>query len=414
MSLANAEDEQRLEDFRRSERTMVIVRTAVIPWAIVHVLAYSPSSYPEGVLGAILSLLGILGLANLAVMAADRLIRTPAHARLLALVTLGFDVLVVSAWVWLYAFDPSSALWALLFILPLEGAIRFQLNGAVGAWAALAVIYVGREIWGSATYGYALEWNNISFRMGVGFLIALVAGLMARDILRERARLADALNRLRQVDDLRARLVSTLAHDVRNPLTVIRGTIGTLLDYGGSMDTKRARELLATSDRQSERLERLATDLLDLARLEQGHLELKIQEVCLKDAVTNAMSYIDEDAAEIHIDESVRVRADPRRLEQIVVNLAHNAVKYGQPPRVVEADRRDGQVSLSFEDQGPGIPEAQRERLFEPFGQQKDDSSVGLGLRIAKGLVEAQGGTLCYEPNEPRGARFKVTLPGAG
>ncbi len=407
-------DEQRYEDLRRSERTMVILRTVAIPWGLVHILAYRTSSYPPGVLAALLSLLALLGLANLAVMAADRRVRTLEQARRLALASFGFDVLVASGVVWLYAFDPGSPLWALLFILPLEGAIRFQLAGALGAWAALTVLYAAREVWGSGRYDYPLEWTNISFRMGIGFLIALVAGLMARDLVTERARLAEALEKLRRVDDLRAGLVSTLAHDVRNPLQVIRGTIRALLDYGGALDAKKAQDLLHTSDLQSERLERLSTDLLDLARLEQGHLQLNLERLALKDAVKKALSYVDHDGQmEIRIGDDVRVQADPHRLEQIVVNLADNALRYGEPPRVIEAARTNGHVRLRFEDQGPGVPEGDREHLFDAFWRRQDRGSVGLGLMIVKALAEAHGGGVSFEPNEPRGACFQVTLPAA-
>lgn len=151
--------------------------------------------------------------------------------------------------VWLHAFDPGAVLWALLFILPLEGAIVAALPGALGTWGLTVVIYGAREVWGSATYDYVLSWHSVAFRMGIGLLIALVAGLMARDLLRERARLAEALAAARDADRQRVELVSTLAHDVRSPLTVIRQAIATLERLGAAADVGARRQLLEAADR---------------------------------------------------------------------------------------------------------------------------------------------------------------------
>jgi signal transduction histidine kinase len=252
--------------------------------------------------------------------------------------------------------------------------------------------------------------------MGIGLLIALVAGIMARDLLMQRSRLAETLKRVSRIDRLRSGLVATLAHDVRNPLTAIRGNIKVLTQHAERLSDGQREELISETDKAAERLERLATDLLDLARLEEGKLELQIEEVPLRDAVMEGLNAASANGDfEVRVDDGLSVRADRGRLEQIVVNLATNAEKYGEPPLLVEASTgADSQVAISFRDHGEGLGPAQRRSLFEPFHTETGRSSVGLGLAIVRALVEAQGGDVAYETNRPTGACFRITLPAAG
>jgi signal transduction histidine kinase len=410
---SSAELPSRLGHVKRSERSMVIVRGMATVFAIVQVLSYRQMPYPDGVKGIALVLVGTLAVGNLIIWLASRRTRDLASAYRLSYVAMVFDVLITSAFVWLYAFDSTTAMWAVLFIMPLEGAIRFSLSGALSAWAAVTILYTAREIWGSRTYGYPLQWESISFRMGIGLLIALVAGLMARDLLRQRSQLAAALADVSRTDRLRSGLVATLAHDVRNPLTAIRGSLMQLNRHASAMTEDQRNEMMSDADQAAARLERLATDLLDLARLEEGRLELNVENVPLRRAIDEGLAASHTDQTfEIQVDEPLAVRADRGRLEQIVVNLAANASKYGKPPFVVEAKRgHDSQVEISFSDEGPGLDEVQKKSLFQPFNTETGRSSVGLGLAIVRALVEAQGGTVAYESNRPRGAIFKLTLP---
>jgi signal transduction histidine kinase len=403
-----------LEDLQRSERVMVLVRWLAAIFASVQVLVYNTQPYPPGVKETGLGLAAVLGLANLVVWALSRRTKTLEEVRGLSLAALILDVVVASGFVFLYAFDQVTALWAVLYVLPLEGAIRFQLPGALGTWGAITVLYTLREIWGSSRYEYPLEWNSISFRMGLAFLIAMVAGLMARNLVRQRSRLADALAQLRRVDALRSHLISTLAHDVRNPLFTIRGTFKMLLAHPERLKEDTARELLGAAEHQAGRLERLAIDLLDLARLETGRMELHLQRIIVSEAVERALSFADRDRRfEVRIDPDVQVLADPGRFEQIVVNLATNAIQHGEPPFVIEGRRENGVVTMEFRDAGPGIEPEELQSLFEPFRSEPGGESVGFGLAIVKALAEAHGGAVSYLPGEPRGACFRLTLPAA-
>lgn len=402
--------QERLEDLRRSERAMTMVRWIAAPWALLQIVAYDALPYPPGARTAGLVLVALLVAGNSVVHIAHDKTKTVQQARVLALSSLSLDVVVVSGIVWLYAFDPGSALWAVLFILPLEGAIRFQLRGALGTWIVATLIYTGREIWASDRYGRPIEWNSITFRMGIGLLIAIVAGLMARDLVRQRTQLSEALVELQRIDAIRQGLVSTLAHDVRNPLTVIRGVSSTLLKSGERMEWDMVREILGSADRQAERLQRLATDLLDLARLEAGKLTLSLEPTDLADTVRGALSFADpNDDFKMQVEPEHRVLADRPRLEQVIVNLVANALRYGDPPYVVAARRNAEHVELMVEDSGPGVPADEQAYLFEPFRAESDTTSVGFGLAIVKALTEAQGGRVDYVERDV-GACFRVSL----
>lgn len=396
---------------------MIVVRWIAVAFALLQILAYEDKPYPENIPVFALGLVatGVLVVGNTLAWLVLPWATTGRRARGLAMATLALDIAVACAIVWLWAFDQDSALWAVLFIPPLEGAIKFQLVGALGTWLAVTGVYVGREFWGEATYAdFDLQWNSITFRMGIGLIIAMVAGFIARNLTRQKHLLEAALARVRQTDRLRSSLVSTLAHDVRNPLAAIRGTIRTLLKRRGRLEEDTSMELLSTADRQAARLERLAADLLDLARLERGRLELSISTVRVDEVVREALTYVDTpEAFEIRVDDDLELRVDAGRLEQILVNLATNAIRYGKPPYEVEAAREGTDVAIAVRDHGRGIPPGERELLFEPFRVEQHNTSVGFGLAIVKALAEAHGGGVEYRDNEPSGACFVVRLPGA-
>lgn len=397
------------EDLHRSERTMILVRWLSLPWVLLQVLGYQVP-YPPGYKAAALGLAGVLFVGNCVIWAFHRSSRGLELGTRLALAGLVLDIVVISSFVWLYAFDYETQIWAVLAIVPLEGAILFQLPGALASWAASTVIYTARDIWAAEEHGNPLIWQSITFRMGVMLIVALVAGLMARDLLRQRTRLTEALDQITRIDTMRAGLVSTLGHDVRSPLTVIRGSIETVLNRGDEVSERDRKGLLEAADRQARRLEQLATDLLDLARMDEGRLQIETQRVPLAPLVHAAVSYVEGGGVEVSVDDDLVVLVDPARLEQVVVNLVSNAIKHGEPPVHVEGRREADWAVLSVSDHGSGVDERELERLFEPFGKRKKAGSAGYGLAIVKALVDAQGGRVSYECNESGGARFEVRL----
>ena len=176
-----------LDDLQEGERVMRVVRWVAVVFSLVQISTYQAMPYPAGYQRLGYALCGFLALTTVVLMLAGWRAQDVRSARIVAAAGLACDALVANGFVWLFTFDDTSALWAVLFILPLEGAIRFRLAGALGVWAGTTVVYIAREVWGSSHYGYPLAYESISFRMGINLLIALVAGLMARDLIRQRS-----------------------------------------------------------------------------------------------------------------------------------------------------------------------------------------------------------------------------------
>lgn len=393
---------------------MILARWIAVPWVFVQILAYEVP-YPPGYKARALALAFLLIVGNGVLWWFHRGAHGRELARPIAIAGLALDIALLSAFVWLYAFDYDTQIWPVLFIALLEGAILFQLHGAVASWVAVTTVYAAREMWAEDRFGNPFLWNSISFRMGVGGIIALVAGLMARDLHRQRTQLALAFNEIQRIDRMRSGLVSMLGHDVRGPLTVIRGAIATLITGGDRIGSSDRVDLLKSTDRQARRLERLATDLLDLARLDEGRLQLEIAPIDVNAVVNEALTYVDSpELLTVNVEEGLRAKADAQRIEQVLVNLVGNALIHGAPPITVTGSSRDGVVVLEVSDHGAGVDPTVVDQLFEPFAQdEKKEGSAGYGLAIVKALVQAQGGDVSYEPNEYGGARFQVELPKA-
>ena len=239
----------------------------------------------------------------------------------------------------------------------------------------------------------------------VGVGIGLVVAGRVRDLREQR-------DRAERAEDWRSALMATLAHDIRSPLTTVETTL-LVLDEAPELPRDRRAAMIGAALRQTRRLTRLASGLLDLERVEQGALRLDRGWVPVDDVVDEAAALVPTGAAVArHVEPGLRVHADAERLEQVVINLLTNAVRHGQPPVVLTAERAAGGVRLTVRDHGPGVAEDRRATLFDRLGGDAGHpDSVGLGMWIVRLLVEAHGGTVRYEPARP-GARFTVWLPG--
>jgi two-component system, sensor histidine kinase len=225
----------------------------------------------------------------------------------------------------------------------------------------------------------------------------------------------------------KSEFVSMLSHELRTPLTSIRGAFGLL--EGGVLGplSDEARELVEIARRDTDRLVRLINDLLDVERLERGNIRLQVRPVRVDEVVARAVATLgpvaQEAKVQVRISASpVRAFADSDRLMQICVNLIGNAIKFSPEGRVVwvRAMRTaDGVARVEVEDAGPGIPEAQRSRLFKPFvqldgGDARGRPGAGLGLAISKSLVENMDGTIGVYSTERVGSVFWFQLPLSG
>ena len=238
--------------------------------------------------------------------------------------------------------------------------------------------------------------------------VAVGIGLVIAGRVRE---LYEERDRAERAEGWRSALVATLAHDIRSPLTTVQSTL-MLLEEMPELPPERQKPLIGAALRQTRRLSRLAAGLLDLERVQQGTLRLDRRWVSVAEVTDGAAGLVAGDSeVAVYVDAGLQVYADPERLEQVLINLIANAIRHGQPPVVVTAERADTTVRITVRDHGPGVPEHRRAALFERLAGDSDHpDSVGLGMWIVRLLVEAHGGDVAYEPAAP-GARFTVSLP---
>jgi hypothetical protein len=221
----------------------------------------------------------------------------------------------------------------------------------------------------------------------------------------------------RQVERAKNEFLAMITHDLRSPITTILGLGVTLEAYGGELPVDRLRRTGASIRRQAERISRLADDLYEVSRLESQSLRLNLRPVSLAPVVEAALASL-EDPSVVHVrvEDDLVALADARRLEQVVANLVENALVHGAPPVAVEAGPTGEGVELRVVDTGRGVPAALVPALFARLGPQDSGAAgerfgAGVGLFLVRGLVEAMGGRVFYEPGpNGTGSVFSVRL----
>ena len=230
---------------------------------------------------------------------------------------------------------------------------------------------------------------------------------------------AAAAKPLAEADRMRTALLAAVSHDLRTPLASAKAAVASLRSDEVDFSEDDRRELLATADESLDRLGRLVTNLLDMSRLQAGALGVNAVDVGAEDIVPRALDDLGPDGRKVavHIpDDLPPVHADPGLLEQILINLVANALRYSpadQPP-VVTASALGDSLEFRIIDHGPGIPENRWGDVFLPFqrlGDRDNHTGVGLGLALSRGLTEAMGGTLVPDHTPGGGLTMILTLP---
>ncbi len=238
-----------------------------------------------------------------------------------------------------------------------------------------------------------------------------------RELSDERDRIqAEAIEAgaLRRSDELKTALLRSVSHDLRTPLTSIIAS-GTALDSPTLTEDER-HELSAAVVEEGQRLSRLVENLLDVSRLESGSAEPRREPVDLAGVFEAAREWVGAGGAVIKLGADPQLPplvADPVQLERAFANLFENAVRHGGGrPVLVRSRESGGRLVVRVVDQGPGIPEGEREQVFQPFYRREGSGQgFGLGLAIARGFVEANGGEIAVESVPGQGSTFVVTFP---
>ena len=214
-------------------------------------------------------------------------------------------------------------------------------------------------------------------------------------------------------------IVSTVSHELRSPLTSVKGYTSLLLSRWERIGDEQKKEMLEQVMHDADRVHRLITELLDISRLETERLVLRRQMIDLTTLAASIIekvrfAYHDIEVELIFPPDFPRVYADPDKLEQLLTNLVENACKYASPKGMqIIGELHEHEVSVSVSDQGEGIPEQDLPKVFTKFFRHElgRPTGSGLGLWISRGLVEAHGGRLTATSIPGQGTTFRFTLP---
>lgn len=224
-------------------------------------------------------------------------------------------------------------------------------------------------------------------------------------------------------EQLRANLLRAISHDLRTPLTAISGNASNLLTNDAVLDAAARRQICTDIWQDSQWLIGLVENLLAITRIEDGRMQLRLSPQLVEEVVEEALHHVGTHGAEQRVtahypDQVLLADMDARLIMQVVINLVDNALKYAPAPAHVEVTvRPEGQdVAVQVADNGPGIPDDGKDKVFEMFytgPARVADSrrSLGLGLPLCKAIVNAHGGTLTLTDNTPHGCVFTFTLP---
>ena len=224
-------------------------------------------------------------------------------------------------------------------------------------------------------------------------------------------------------EKLRATLLRSISHDLRTPLTAISGNASILLSDSEELDTGTKQQMYEDIYDDAAWLQNLVENLLAVTKIEEGRMELKLQPHLAEEIVSEAMQHISRKATEHHItiaheDELLLAQCDARLIIQVIINLVDNAIKYTPVGSNIHVFTKQDDTQAVFEvsDNGPGIPDAEKQQVFQMFytgNTSVSDSrrSLGLGLSLCKSIVGAHGGEITVSDNQPAGAVFTVSIP---
>lgn len=224
-------------------------------------------------------------------------------------------------------------------------------------------------------------------------------------------------------EQLRANLLRAISHDLRTPLTSISGNASNLLSNGDLFDADTKKQLYADIYDDSMWLINLVENLLAITRIEEGQLNIRLSEDLLDDVIAEALHHVNRRSVEHYISveheqDLLFARMDARLIVQVIINIVDNAIKYTPKGSHIwiRTKKQGNKAVVTIADDGGGIPDTMKERVFEMFYSGSDkiaDSrrSLGLGLSLCKSILNAHGGTITVTDNKPHGTVFTVTLP---
>jgi signal transduction histidine kinase len=406
------------------ERVIELARWIVLVFAAVSV------NFPGAVTpnrDTVDLLLGIWALFTLATTIALLINRIP--TRRLQYAMLGIDIALASGLVDLTG-GFQSGLAIVFYLVIIAGSLRFGLAGSLLCATSIAAIYLGTGIADGGQLD-AATINLFAQRLFLFMVMALVSGLLSRELVQSRARQlthtyeleAVAFNELREVDRIKSDFMMLASHELRTPLTKIKAWISLMQDTGDSLPQEARDEGIRELRAESEHLARLTDNLLAIAQLESGEIRLRTSATDLEAVITETISRFIESADRsrflVTIDpQAARVMADGERLALVLACLVDNALKFSpeSEPVTITSRREGGYTIIGVHDNGRRIPENEVDRVFASFYQVESPllrqrGGFGVGLYLARQLIERMGGRIWIDNSRARGNTFVIALP---
>jgi len=345
----------------------------------------------------------------------------PADERLLLTAGFVLDAVVIAGFVLAFSHLVPNVAWAMVFTLLADAALRFGVRGAVlGLVLSVLLFVVQAQAYEAATGtattagGYLYVLATLVGAAGILAVFTATLERQARMAQQQALALGDA-NRVRE------RLLAMSSHEFRGSLAAMLLAADTVRVHHEHLRPQRVASLLGEVDRHGRHLSRLVDDLFAVARASSEAIRVRRRWDDLEASVEQALAAADRHRDGHHLTvsvETVSCELDHERFQQVVRNLVENAYKYAPSGSrvVVMATHHDGHVELRVGDDGPGIPAAEREHVFEPFSRRRGaaerDDSAGLGLYVVQQIVSALDGSLDLHTSAA-GTEFVVVLPAA-
>ncbi len=407
------------------ERVIELARWIVLIFAAVSVNFPGETTQNRPEVDLLLAIWAIFTLVTTLALLVNRI-----PTRRLQYAMLGLDIVIASGLVYLTG-GFNSQLGLVFYLVIIASSLRFGLSGSLFCAATIALIYLGIGFLDGGRLD-APTANLFAERLFLFVVIALISGLLAREMVQSRARQlthtyeleAVAFNELREVDRIKSDFMMLASHELRTPLTKIKAWVTLMQDAGDRLPASARDEGIRELRAESEHLARLTDNLLAIAQLESGEIRLKTAacelERVIGDTIARFIESADRSRFAVNVaPDATRAMADSERLALTLACLIDNALKFSpESEPVTIATRRDGPyVLIGVQDHGRRIPEAEADRVFASFYQVESPllrqrGGFGVGLYLARQLVERMGGKIWIDNTRVRGNTFVVALPG--
>lgn len=316
----------------------------------------------------------------------------------------------------------SDATIVIIYVLGVLVTAMFTDGPAYSLVASLLSILSYNFFLISPRFSLQIQGRDYAGTITAMILFALLASYLVTSLRRSAAQSMEA-SLIAQREQLRANLLRSVSHDLRTPLTSITGNADMLLDDSVSLPQATRRQLLQDIYDDATWLRTVMENLLAVTRLEDGEVTLNTDVELIDDVIEEAMRHVSREAKHYDImvvppNDLLLARMDPQVIVQVIVNLVNNAIAHTPKGSTITITpyREQGMVAVEVADNGPGVPDKDKEQVFDLFYKSSDEGAdarrnVGLGLSLCRSIIQAHGGTIRVEDAIPHGARFIFTLP---